>query len=73
MKYKETHKRSLIKTITWKVVSIIIAWLVAYFLTDNYETAIKITIIGSLLGLIWFYVHERIWCHIDWGRIEDKK
>jgi uncharacterized membrane protein len=55
----ESHKRSIVKAITWRVIATVIA-----YLWVGLEAAIIINIIQTIA----YYIHERIWVHIKWGR-----
>lgn len=55
----ETHKRSIVKSITWRVIATLIAaWWVGF----------EVAIIMNIVQTIAYYIHERLWVHIDWGR-----
>jgi len=63
----ESKKRSLMKSITWRILAILILAIVAYAITkDIFETTI-ITAITHAIKFIAYYVHERFWGHIRWG------
>lgn len=55
----ETHKRSIIKSITWRVIATLIA---AYWV--GFEVAILMNIVQTIA----YYIHERIWVNINWGK-----
>lgn len=63
---KESHLRSLLKGISWRVVAttdtILIVLLITCISGDcSIESAIKIGSIEFLLKFVIYYVHERIW------------
>ena len=66
-KYKhESHIRSLLKGISWRVIATTDTVLVALLITCLFgqcslENALKIGAAEFLLKLIVYYVHERIW------------
>jgi uncharacterized membrane protein len=67
VKYKhESHIRSLLKGISWRVIATTDTVLVALLITCLFgqcslENALKIGAAEFLLKLIVYYVHERIW------------
>ena len=67
----ETKKRSSIKTLTWKVVATLITLSTTYVFTNNFIGSVKITVVAAIIGLISFYIHERIWNRIKWGKTND--
>lgn len=66
MSIKETKKRSIFKSISWRMVAVINSWTVLSFglVTSNFWNAIIMNVTGFLL----FYIFERIWSKIDFGR-----
>lgn len=65
----DTPKRSWVKSITWRIVGIIILGLIAYWLTKDWKAMTGITLIFNFVRLILYYGHERIWERIAWGRL----
>jgi uncharacterized membrane protein len=64
-----SHSRSLIKGITWRVIGTLDTILISYIITGHSLKAFKIggLEVFSKIGL--FYLHERLWSIIKWGRI----
>lgn len=63
---KESHIRSLIKSVSWRIIATtdtVLVVLLITCLTGNcgIENAIKIGVIEFLLKLIVYYIHERLW------------
>ena len=67
------RKRSIVKTLSWRVLAttdtFIIAYLVTYFVLGEAEPGIAGTIAGVevMTKLVLYYVHERGWAQITWG------
>ena len=65
----ETHARSVLKAVSWRVIGTIDTFVISWLLTG------KLTLAGSIAGLElftklgWYYFHERLWAAISWGRI----
>jgi uncharacterized membrane protein len=57
----ETTKRSLIKTLSWEFVHLVIIAGVIYVITGEWEYAT----LGALIYIAWealaYFIHERIW------------
>jgi len=66
--YLETKKRSLAKTIIWRVVATLITWAVAYVFTGSIVGSLEITLWAAGLSMLAYYIHERIWNKINWGK-----
>ncbi len=65
---KETKFRSLIKSISWRIIATIITTSVAYFLTERIDTALEIGGLDMIFKLAIYYSHERLWGIIPLGR-----
>ena len=64
----ETHARSLVKTVSWRVVIFASDFLLAYWLTRRIEFASTFAIIKFFLGFVLYFLHERGWNRVQWGR-----
>jgi uncharacterized membrane protein len=65
----ETPKRSIAKTISWRVVATIITGGVTYFLTGRFDFAVTVGLADTLVKFFVYYVHERMWTRILYGKI----
>lgn len=64
----ETHYRSLIKAVSWRAGGTVVTCLVAWLLTDNLDLAAKIGILDTTIKIGAFYIHERLWNRLDFGK-----
>ena len=63
----ESKKRSLVKLLSWRVIGLIIWPIVSYIITgDLVMTGWLTGVFVSMTGI--YYIHERIWDKIKWGR-----
>ncbi|MCD6406378.1 DUF2061 domain-containing protein [Candidatus Aerophobetes bacterium] len=67
---KETRKRSLVKALTYRVIVTLVAFLLAYHYTESVEKSIQIIVYYYLGSVIIYFLHERLWLRIRWGREE---
>ncbi len=67
-KHHDHWKRSLIKTITYRVVIVVMVFIISYCVTHEPSQALQITGWNALFATIVYYLHERIWSRIRWGR-----
>ncbi len=67
----ESHKRSVIKAITWRIIAVIITTLTAYFFTREVALSLGIGLVDSVIKMFTYYGHERLWNRIGFGRRED--
>ena len=63
----ETRKRSLTKSISWRIICIVVSILIAYILTNELDLAATIGTVYNAITMILYYFHERIWNKIKWG------
>lgn len=64
----DNHRRSILKAVTWRVIAIIITFLVSYLLTKKIELAAGISAVDTLIKIFSYYGHERLWEKINFGR-----
>jgi len=72
-KLKARWRRSLIKAITYRIVIILLDITVIYLLTRRLEIALGFMIISNVYTTLTYYVHERVWDRIGWGREETQE
>jgi adenylylsulfate kinase len=66
----ETRQRSLLKALSWRIVIFITDFTIVYLLTRKIEFASTFAVIKFFLGIILYFLHERGWNRIHWGRKE---
>lgn len=66
----ESHARSWAKSVTWRIIGIIILGGISYAITRNWEQTTIITVIFHSVRLILYYFHERAWERISWGKLK---
>jgi adenylylsulfate kinase len=66
----ESHLRSILKGVSWRVGGTTVTILVAWLLTHNLNLSAKIGFIETILKIGVFYVHERIWIRLNIGKKE---
>ena len=65
---KETKKRTVFKSITWRMVAVMNSWMVLVLVADPHSNFTK-ALVMNITGFLVFYVFERIWSKIKYGRI----
>ena len=64
----ESHWRSILKAVTWRIGGLIMTVLVAYAVTRQAALAASIGLADTAVKIGAYYVHERIWLRIRMGR-----
>ena len=65
----EIIKRSIAKSISYRIICIIMLSLVSYIITKNVIEMTVIVIVFQSIQTIVYYLHERIWNQVKWGYI----
>jgi len=61
--------RSLAKTVTYRLISSAIGFLVVWIISDNVKTGAMFSVAELLYKPLQYYVHERLWQHVKWGKM----
>jgi uncharacterized membrane protein len=70
---KVAHWRSLSKGISWRLVGSIDTTILSWFVTGKIIGAFKLSGLEIITKILLYYLHERIWVNIKWGRVFDEK
>ena len=56
--------KSLMKSVSWRIVGTIDTMVISYFITGKVTIAVSIGSVEVLTKTILYYFHERLWAHI---------
>lgn len=56
-----SHKVSILKTFSWRIIATLTTFVLAWIFTGNVETAFKIGGVEFFAKMIFYYLHERGW------------
>jgi len=65
---KELWYRSLIKTGTWRIIAFAVLCVISYVVTGSIALATSIALVDWLVKTILYFIHERMWTRISFGR-----
>ena len=65
---RESRARSLVKSIIYRIISFIGTAILSWIITRDIGKTLTITLSIQIFLIILYYVYERIWNNIDWGR-----
>ncbi len=68
--YKETHARSIVKTISWRFWATLTTIALVFLFVGEIKTALSIGIVEVVAKLILYFFHERTWDKIHFGKKE---
>ena len=63
----DTRRRSIAKTLSWRVIATLITTMVAWILTRELVWAVEIGLLDTTIKLFAYYGHERLWLRIRYG------
>jgi uncharacterized membrane protein len=67
--FVDGHPRTISKSITWRAVITINNFLIPYLTTGSWKAALAFLTIATLLNIVVYYTHERVWNLISWGKL----
>ena len=68
----ETKKRTVARMITYRISAWLFTIIWTYLFTKDIANAAGFSTILHVLLSIDYYIHERIWLKIKWGRLNGK-
>lgn len=66
----ESHFRSIMKAVTWRTGGTVVTFFVAWLMTRRFDLAAQIGILDTTIKLAAFYIHERVWMKINFGKLK---
>ena len=63
----ETHKRSIVKSITFRIIATMITFIIVWIFTKDPFVATGVTLLENFIKMIVYYFHERAWTSSSWG------
>jgi adenylylsulfate kinase len=64
---RETHTRSIVKGITWRIIASATTMLVVFLMTGDLALVASVGFIDVTAKLFFYYLHERTWGKVHWG------
>ncbi|PWU16036.1 MAG: hypothetical protein C5B49_11055 [Bdellovibrio sp.] len=64
---QESHWRSLLKGLSWRVGGSLATVFIAWIFTDDFRISLEIGGVELLSKVFLYYIHERLWLQIPWG------
>ncbi|GHE65655.1 MULTISPECIES: DUF2061 domain-containing protein [Roseivirga] len=60
----DSNLKSLLKTISWRIVGTLDTMVISYIITGNFATAFSIGSVEVVTKMILYYLHERVWASV---------
>lgn len=68
MNFRERVRRSLVKSITFRVVVVVSDMIIFLLVTHRVDVSVGLTVFTNLASTLLYYVHERAWNNVRWGK-----
>lgn len=68
--YKETHYRSIAKAVSYRMLAAIATSTIVFVFTRRIALSIGVGLVESIVKVMCYYVHERMWSLINIGKLE---
>jgi len=59
--------------ITYRSIAFLVLGIISYIMTGNVFETLAITVVFTIVATFLYYVHERIWDKIKWGKAAESK
>ncbi len=67
-KLGETHTRTVIKAISWRVIASVTTMTIIYVLTREWVLTLGAGLVEASSKMLFYYMHERAWGKVGWGK-----
>jgi uncharacterized membrane protein len=64
----ETKTRSFVKAIVYRVWVLFSTYVMLLITGQTMETAVVPTIVINVIWTVSYYLYDRLWSHINWGK-----
>lgn len=68
----EKPYRSVVKAFSWRATGTLDTILISFLITGRMKMALSIGVIELFTKICLYYVHERIWNRISFGRVKSR-
>ena len=67
--FLDGQPRTISKSITWRVLITVNNFLIPYITTGSWKAAVAFLTIATVMNIVIYYTHERVWNRVSWGKI----
>ncbi len=68
----ENNTRLLTKACTWQLIGFVVMSLINYWVMGDWRQGLGLSGLLTFVGLVTYYLHERVWSRIQWGRMQGR-
>ncbi|MEI6022794.1 MAG: DUF2061 domain-containing protein [bacterium] len=66
--HHEKRNRSIAKAITYRIISIFMDTVIAFYVTHSASKTMAFVLISNSVSIIVYFIHERAWNRVHWGK-----
>ena len=64
---REHQARSILKTISWRIIATLTTAGLVYLFTGQLFLAAEVGLLEAVLKMFFYCLHERVWGRVGWG------
>jgi uncharacterized membrane protein len=69
----DKHYRSLIKAVSWRMTGSVDTAIITWLITSKWKFALMVSGVELFTKIGLYYLHERIWDNLKFGRVKEAK
>lgn len=66
----DAHWRSFVKAVSWRFIGSLDTFMLSWLVTGKLKYAVSIATAEAVTKIVLYYLHERAWRLVKWGRFE---
>ena len=67
-KNSESPKRSIVKSISWRLIGTLDTIIISWIITGTLTLAFSIGVVELITKMVLYFFHECLWNNISWGK-----
>ena len=72
-RFSENMKRSIMKALTFRTIVIATNAFVVFGITKRFDLTLGVVVASNALNTVIYFLHERLWNQIHWGKQHQPK
>ena len=64
----DKYLRSLAKSLSYRICGTIVTSTLVFLFTEKWFLSLTVGAAEFFLKIVFFYIHERVWCMVKWGK-----
>ena len=66
--FVDGQPRTISKSITWRALITFNNFMIPYLTTGSWKAAVAFLTIATIMNIVIYYTHERVWNRVSWGK-----